>query len=207
MITRLTLGCMLLAPMVNTSDAFAANNFYLQATTQLAATNFDYISASYYNSSIEGLYNFESTPFIVGVGLGQIHATTDNLYEANGGVYNSNFTLPYVSILAGVLLRPLPKISSITTFKVAQSFSERSTCNASTGYSCNHGSVDLMMIGFRSNLMYYFTPNFYASFNAGLDINNFSFSPGFSSNPAISISKREYTNPGPNLGFSIGTSF
>ena len=52
--------------LIKAPNVFGDNNLYLQATTQVAATNFDYVSTSYYNSSIEGFYNFESSPFIIG---------------------------------------------------------------------------------------------------------------------------------------------
>ncbi len=191
------------------ANANEGNNFYLQATTQIAATNFDYISTYYYNSSFEGFYNFKNSPFLVGGGLGEIYGTTDNLYENNGGTYNSHFTIPYVSMFAGLLFHPMPKINNITTFRIGYSFLGQSTCNASLGYECNPStsSVNLMQIGFRNSTMYSFTSNIYAAFNAGLDINNFTFSPGFSINPNVSIPSRKYNNPGPNLGFSIGVSF
>lgn len=185
------------------------NNTYLQFTTQVAATNFDYVSSYYLNSSFEGFYNFESTPFIVGGGIGEIYGTTDNLYADNGGVYNSSFGIPYITIFGGILLRPISKVKNVTTFRIAQSVSGSSTCNPSAGYSCNpaSSSVNLFQLGFRNSTMYFFTDNFYASFNAGMDINNFTFSPGFSENPDTMISSRTYYNPGPNIGFSIGTSF
>ena len=206
---RWNLYYIMVALVVNSPSVFSENNFYLQVTTQLAATNFDYVSTYYYNSSIEGFYNFDKTPFIVGSGIGQIYGTTDNLYADNGGVYNSNFTIPYISLFAGILFHPLPRIRNITIFRVTQSLSGHSSCNPSSGYICNpaSSSVDLMQIGFRNSTMYFFTPNFYVAFNAGLDINDFKFSPGFSSNPNVPIPNREYNNPGPNLGFSIGVNF
>jgi hypothetical protein len=190
-------------------NVFGDNNFYLQATTQIAATNFDYVSTSYYNSSIEGYYNFENSPFIIGGGFGQIYGTTDNLYTSNGGVYNSSFTVPYLNVFAGIMLRPLPKIRNITTFRVAQSISGQSNCNPSLGYACNptNSSVNLFQLGFRNSTMYFFTSNIYAAFNAGMDINAFTFTPGFSINPDTKIANREYNNPGPNIGFSIGVNF
>jgi len=117
---------------IKAPNVFSDNNFYLQATTQVAATNFDYVSTYYYNSSIEGFYNFESSPFIIGGGFGQIYGTT---------------------------------------------------------------------------AMYFFTPNFYAAFNGGMDINEFTFTPGFSTNPDTPIANRKYNNPGPNIGFSVGINF
>lgn len=194
---------------IKAPSVFGERNFYLQATTQLAATNFDYTSTYYYNSSIEGFYNFESSPFIVGGGVGEIYGTTDNLYANNGGVYYSSFVLPYLSSFVGIMLSPLPKIKNITIIRIAQSMSGQSSCNPSAGYRCNpsNSSVDLLQLGFRNSTIYFFTPNFYVAFNAGLDINNFNFSPGFSTNPDIPIANREYNNPGPNIGFSVGINF
>jgi len=194
---------------IKAPNVFSDNNFYLQATTQVAATNFDYVSTYYYNSSIEGFYNFESSPFIIGGGFGQIYGTTDNLYANNGGVYNSSFAVPYISAFAGIILRPLPKIRNITTFRIAQSVSGQSNCNPSLGYACNpsNSSVNLLQLGFRNSTMYFFTPNFYAAFNGGMDINEFTFTPGFSTNPDTPIANRKYNNPGPNIGFSVGINF
>lgn len=185
------------------------DGFYFQATTQLAATNFDYVSSSYFNSSIEGFYNFESSPFIIGAGIGQIYGTTDNLYLSNSQFFNSSFNVPYLTIFGGVLLRPIPKIKNVTAFRIAQSFSGSSNCNPSSGYTCNPStsSVNLLQFGVRNSTMYFFTSNFYASFNAGVDINNFTFSPAFSTSNATPISSRSYNNPGPNLGFSVGYNF
>jgi hypothetical protein len=189
--------------------AFSANSFYLQATTQIAATNFDYVSTYYFNSSLEGMYNFKNSPFIIGAGIGQIYGTTDSLYVPNGGSFNSTFSIPYVSILGGVLFNPLPKIKNVTTVRLAQSFSGQSNCNASSGYVCNpeSSSVNLLQLGFRNSTMYFFTPRFYMAFNAGLDINSFTFSPSFSSTSSPPVSSRTYHSPGPNLGLSIGYSF
>jgi hypothetical protein len=188
---------------------FSANNFYLQANTQVAATNFDYVSTYYLNSSVEAMYNFTNSPFIVGGGFGEIYGTTDSLYASNGGSFNSSFTVPYVTIMGGVLFNPLPRIKNVTTVRIAQSFSGQSNCNASSGYICNpeSSSVDLTQLGFRNSTMYFFTPSFYMAFNAGLDINSFTFSPSFSSTSSPPVSSRTYHSPGPNLGLSIGYSF
>lgn len=208
-IDKLRLLYILVLIFIKAPNVFGENNFYLQATTQVAATNFDYVSTYYYNTSIEGFYNFESSPFIVGGGIGQMFGTTDDLYANNGGVYNSSFAIPYLSVFAGIMFRPLPKIRNVTLFRLAQSISGGSNCNASAGFSCNpeNSSVNLRQIGARNSTMYFFTSNFYAAFNVGMDLNNFNFSPGFSINPDVPIANRVYYNPGPNVGFSVGVNF
>ena len=207
---RLKIILTLLSIIAKISYSYASNNIYIQATEQLAVTNFDYVTTMYFNTSIEGFYNFESTNFIVGGGIGTINSTTDTFYANNGGQYNSVFAVPYVSILGGFMFKPLPKIRNTTILRLAQSFSGRSTCNSGNSLAiCNPATSDtnITQIGARNSTMYFFTPNFYASFNVGIDLNSFVFTPAFSVNPDNVIQSRTYHNPGPNLGLSLGFNF
>jgi hypothetical protein len=197
--------------MVNFSYINAKdNNFYIQATEQLAVTNFDYVTTLYFNTSLEAFYNFESSNFVVGGGLGTINSTTDTFFASNGAQYNSKFAVPYATLFGGFMFKPLPKIRNTTVLRLAQSFWGRSSCDAQSGAAgCNPANSDLgiIQIGARSSTMYFFTPNLYASFNIGLDLNSFKFSPAFSVNPDNLIRSRTYHNPGPNLGLSLGVNF
>jgi hypothetical protein len=188
---------------------YATGNLYTQITNQFAATNFDYVTTTYLNSSIDILYNFENTNFVIGSSIGSIYGTTDTFYSSNGTNYKSNFSIPYGAILFGLEFKPNKNFANMTLIRFAKSFDGDSNCIAEGSGVCNpvNSNLNLMQIGFRNSTMYFFNKNIYMSFNAGLDINQFTFSPAFNINPINTTSSRTYHNPGPNLGFSIGYEF
>ena len=161
------------------------------------------------------LYNFDNSPFIVGMRLGYSSGTSDTLYYTDlaSGInsYTRSSSNPYAGISAGVVFNLANNFQNMMLINIQNTIGATYNVNCQNNTpSCQSqtdNQISNFSFGFENDLLYNINKTFLVGINTGLLFSTITFTNYSSLNNTSYADAKNSTSTMPYLGLVFGYKF